>query len=229
MGLQFIALILCALNCKIKIFMKHVLLLVGLFSFAISVAQGEFLNKSNTIAPAGSGMTISNATSPSVFTLGSNTTSTSPSAGIEKKNIEFTQNNDFINPGDLYKDKMNTPQTGENYKVFRKNQYLGDVKSNSEYVQITFRDFGEVDGDLIKILVNDHVVTEQVYLEGDFKGIKLGLEKGFNRIDFVALNQGSSGPNTAEFRIFDDKGALVSSNQWNLATGFKATIIIVKD
>jgi hypothetical protein len=55
------------------------------------------------------------------------------------------------------------------------------------------------------------------------------LEKGFNKIDFEALNQGSSGPNTAQFQIFDDKGVLISSSQWNLGTGFKATIVLVKE
>ena len=55
------------------------------------------------------------------------------------------------------------------------------------------------------------------------------IPKGFNKIDFEALNQGTAGPNTAEFRVYDDQGLLVSANQWNLATGFKATIIIVKE
>ena len=45
----------------------------------------------------------------------------------------------------------------------------------------------------------------------------------FNKIDFVALNQGASGPNTAEVMVFDDNGKLVGSNRWNLATGVKAT------
>ena len=49
------------------------------------------------------------------------------------------------------------------------------------------------------------------------------------KVDFEALNQGFSGPNTAQFMIFDDKGSLISSNQWKLGTGFKATIIIVKE
>ena len=44
----------------------------------------------------------------------------------------------------------------------------------------------------------------------------------------MALNQGDSGPNTAELRIYDDNDILISSNQWNLATGAKATLIIVK-
>ena len=54
------------------------------------------------------------------------------------------------------------------------------------------------------------------------------LLQGFNKIDFTALNQGSSGPNTAELRVFDDSNLLISSNQWNLSTGATATFIVVK-
>ena len=49
------------------------------------------------------------------------------------------------------------------------------------------------------------------------------------RVDFEAINQGESGPNTAEFQVYDDKGQLISANQWNLATGFKASIILIKN
>jgi uncharacterized FAD-dependent dehydrogenase len=31
------------------------------------------------------------------------------------------------------------------------------------------------------------------------------------------------------YRKFDDKGVSISANQWNLSTGFKATIVIVKE
>ena len=65
------------------------------------------------------------------------------------------------------------------------------------------------------------------YLSG-FKGINIDLEKGFNRLDFEALNQGSSGPNTAQVNVYDDKGALIHSNQWLLSTGSKASLIVVK-
>ena len=54
------------------------------------------------------------------------------------------------------------------------------------------------------------------------------LLEGFNKIDFVALNQGESGPNTAEVRVYDDNGNVMMSNLWNLATGSKATFIVVK-
>ncbi|MFT7066660.1 MAG: hypothetical protein ACJAUO_002247, partial [Sediminicola sp.] len=62
-----------------------------------------------------------------------------------------------------------------------------------------------------------------------FKGINVDLNEGFNRLDFEALNQGSSGPNTAQVDVYDDKGNLIHSNRWNLSTGSKASLIIVKD
>ena len=205
------------------------LFLVIIFLSFSAIGQNEFLNNSNAIAPAGSGLTLPKSLSPSIFTpkIKSNTTTTSI---LEKKDLQFAINNDFANPGDIYKDKLNKVGEGtEDFKIFRKNQYLGDFRTKSNSVRISYRDFGEVDGDRIKILVNDKIMVAEIFLNGDFKGIELGLEKGFNKIDFEALNQGTSGPNTAEFRIYDDTDGLVSANQWNLATGFKATIIIVKD
>jgi hypothetical protein len=90
------------------------------------------------------------------------------------------------------------------------------------------RDFEYVDGDRVRILVNDSIVIYNLYLDNSFTGFKLPLNKGFNKIDFTALNQGESGPNTAELRVFDDNQKLISSNQWNLSTGATATFIIVK-
>ena len=91
------------------------------------------------------------------------------------------------------------------------------------------RDFGAEDGDRIKIMVNGKTVVDEIYLSNSFKGIQLTLDEGFNKLDFEALNQGTSGPNTAEFRIYDDKETLVTNNQWNLATGFKASVMIIKE
>ena len=56
----------------------------------------------------------------------------------------------------------------------------------------------------------------------------VNLEPGYNRIDFQALNQGFSGPNTAELNVYDDKGNLISAKEWNMPTGATATIGIIK-
>ncbi|HEU0136093.1 MAG TPA: hypothetical protein VFQ50_02265, partial [Flavobacterium sp.] len=112
--------------------------------------------------------------------------------------------------------------------MFRKNQYLGDFKTTSGKVTVNYRDHQAVDGDEIRVWVNDRIVETRISLDNSMQGFELNLEPGFNKIDFEALNQGMSGPNTAEFRVYDDKGNVISANRWDLATGFKATIIIVK-
>ena len=211
--------------------MRWIFSIFILIGFSLkSSAQSEFLNKSGSFAPIGPSLTLPPTTpSPSVFKLHTTPEVTSSKSILETNTLQFTNPNDFKNPGDIYKEKLNKKSGEDESKMFRKDQYLGDFRSKSAYVKISYRDFGEVDGDEIRVLVNDKEVVSRVFLEGSFKGLELGLEKGFNKIDFEALNQGYSGPNTAEFQVYDDKGQLVSANQWNLATGFKATIIIVKE
>jgi len=59
--------------------------------------------------------------------------------------------------------------------------------------------------------------------------VLVNLQEGFNSIQFVALNQGSSGPNTAELRILSEKGEMLAKKEWNLLTGAKAELIVVKN
>lgn len=212
--------------------MKWIFLFLSIISFSNFVhAQGEFMNSSTSIAPKGNNnMSVPSISSPtikapSIF----DKPKTSTTSIMEPNTMEFINTNKFKNPGDEVKEKLNKNHEDDNSKVFRQNQFLGDFRSNGEFVRISYRDFGAVDGDLISILVNDKVMYRRVFLEGSFRGVELKLENGFNKIDFLALNEGESSPNTAEFRVYDDQGLLVSSNQWNLATGFKATIIIVKE
>ena len=135
-----------------------------------------------------------------------------------------------MDPGKQYLNRLNRKSEKEkNPNLFKTDQYLGDFRNNGKFVQIAVRDHESPDGDLIRIMLNDVEVVPQVLLLERFKTIAIDLVKGFNKIDFVALNQGESGPNTAEVRVFDDKGKLVGANRWNLATGVKATYIIVKE
>jgi hypothetical protein len=154
-----------------------------------------------------------------------------PSFNVTPTQKEFSMfdNEQFASRADDYKDRVEVKPRGESNDAYKGNQYFGEVKSKSKYVQVMARDFEYVDGDRIKVLVNDVTVVSEITLSSEFKGITITLEEGFNKIEFEALNQGTSGPNTAEFRIYDDKQTMISSNQWNLATGFKASIMIVKD
>jgi hypothetical protein len=148
-----------------------------------------------------------------------------------RKDSEFSmfQEEKFVNRSSEYAERAAVKPEGESNAAYRGNQSFGEVRSKSQFVQVMARDFGAEDGDRIKVMVNDRVVVDEIMLDNSFKGIQITLQPGFNKIDFEALNQGTSGPNTAEFRVYDDKENVISSNQWNLATGFKASIMVIKE
>ncbi|CAI8161675.1 MAG: Uncharacterised protein [Polaribacter sp. SA4-10] len=108
-------------------------------------------------------------------------------------------------------------------------QDLGSLRTNSGSINIICRDYQYPDGDRVTILVNNIPVIVNIILQQRYQKFNIPLEKGINNITILALNQGSSGPNTAAFKIYNDSGLLLSSNEWNLATGAKANLIIAKD
>ncbi|MFL2625127.1 MAG: hypothetical protein ACJ0O6_03955 [Candidatus Marisimplicoccus sp.] len=149
-----------------------------------------------------------------------------PDARVKEKRPER-----FINSNEFYLSRLNkqNSESNKNINKFKVDQFLGEIRNDGEYVNIVLRDHEYPDGDLIKVQVNEDVVMPAILLTEKAKGFKLQLKSGFNVVDFVALNQGSSGPNTAEIIVYDDQGKLVGTNRWNLATGVKATYIIYKN
>ena len=125
------------------------------------------------------------------------------------------------------------PKVGEaerkNSGKFFGDMYLGDIKTSSKFIGVVCRDHEYVDGDRVKVYANDMVVEPNIMLTSSFKGINIDLDKGFNRLDFEALNQGSSGPNTAQVDVYDENGKLLYSNKWLLSTGSKASLIVVQE
>lgn len=107
-------------------------------------------------------------------------------------------------------------------------QYLGEFTSTGKFVEIYCRDHEYVDGDRVRVLVNGQIVARSITLSGNFKPVLITLEKGLNRIEIKALNEGISSPNTAEFVIYDQMGNVITQNRWNLASGVKASILINK-
>lgn len=108
-------------------------------------------------------------------------------------------------------------------------QDLGSFSTKGQTVNIICRDYQYPDGDRVTIYVNDIPVVTNLTLQQRYQSFNIPLDDGINTIKIVALNQGSSGPNTAAFKIYNDAGMLISSNEWNLATGAKATIIVAKE
>jgi hypothetical protein len=205
------------------------LLIIGM-SFT-AYTQNEFSNKFKAIPPVDLSFKAKKVKAPEVEAPAVVTPEVSKSLTLDPKPapISMILKNNFINPGDIVRDRLNKKEDNPEGNIYRRNQNLGDFKTASVSAKVLYRDAAYVDGDQIRVYLNDKVIEYQVNLDSNFKGFEIELEKGINKIDFEALNQGSSGPNTAEFKVYDDKGILISASQWNLGTGFKATIILIKE
>ena len=203
--------------------MKRTIIFTFFLLSTVSYSQIENQNRKIDIAPPKTKTILPNVTllNPNAFTIKKEERKDLPK-GMMNNNKEY-----FLNPGDAYVKKLNKEKE-KNPNNYLGDAYLGDVATVSDAANIVCRDFEYVDGDRVRIMVNDEIVVQNLTLDSSFRGINLKLGEGFNKIDFIALNQGDSGPNTAELRIYDDNKKLISSNQWNLATGAKATLIIVK-
>ena len=110
------------------------------------------------------------------------------------------------------------------HKKLESHLSLGTITSKTKIIKIECRDFGEIDGDRIRIYLNNNIVSDNIGLKGNFYVYSVNLEKGYNKIDFEALNQGYSGPNTSELRVYDDNGTLLTAKGWGLNTKQIATI-----
>lgn len=143
-------------------------------------------------------------------------------------NRSMTKKEQFIDPGKKYLKKL-SKEGSISKDTYLGDMYLGDVFTLSKNAQILLRDFGQEDGDRVRIFVNDEEVVPNIFLKNQFFALKLPLKEGFNKLEFQALNQGKLYPNTAELRIYDDFGVPLITNQWNLSKGAKATLIIVKE
>ena len=170
----------------------------------------------------------------------------SPITGLTNKNVKMRINYDQISDPFKKKSGVNITQKSnlkqkqwdikqrfnEDYKdvsKFSKDYYLGDIKTTSKTVVIKCRDHEYVDGDRIKLMVNNAVIHPNLTLTGDYYTIDIDLVEGFNTINFIALNEGLSRPNTAEVRVFDEDGNQLAANRWLITTGYKASLVVLRE
>lgn len=145
----------------------------------------------------------------------------------KEKNFDMTTDNGLMTKKFDYKPSWLTKDK-EIKEEYYKGQLLGTFGTKSKTIEILCRDHQYVDGDQVRILVNDQVIIHHVNLRADFQSIVVDLKEGKNVIQFQALNQGTSGPNTAHFKVFDQSNTVITENEWNLATGVKASLVIIQ-
>jgi len=151
----------------------------------------------------------------------------------QESKVTMTPQKSDLNVGKQYADKMNQAtankkEGGFDSKIFRRHQDFGEFKTESATISISYRDFGEVDADRIRIWVDGKVISELIELEGETKKIYIGLMLGINYIEIEAINEGFYFPNTGEFSFFDENSKLITADQWNISTGFKAKFTIYR-
>jgi hypothetical protein len=138
--------------------------------------------------------------------------------------LSMTSKSNLIKPTWNIKQKF-----GEGHKdisKFKRDHYLGDLYTKSKYIRIKCRDHEYVDGDRIKLFLNKAVIHPNITLTGTFYIIDIELNEGLNTIEFEALNEGLSSPNTAELKVYDEHDVLLSSNRWLITTGYRARLMI---
>lgn len=154
----------------------------------------------------------------------------------ENEKLKKQQDEDLSKKGILTQAKLNEERFLKSFKkingqylIPKIDQDLGSFRTDSKSVNIICRDYQYPDGDRVTIFVNDIPLIYNILLQESWQKFNIPLEVGINKIQILALNQGTSGPNTAAFKVFNDAGMLISSSEWNLATDAKATLIIAKD
>ena len=142
-----------------------------------------------------------------------------------EKPFSMTENDGLKSPGEIYEKRWTKEAVKGGIIRTMSDQFLGEHRVDTKFVNIVCRDHQYPDGDRVQILVNGTIVKHSLLLTSSYRRVEVNLIDGRNTVDIVALNQGESGPNTAEFVVYDDKGNVISSKEWNLLTGVKATII----
>lgn len=206
-----------------------------LFSFE-GFSQFELPKKTISIAPISNPKGAVSPTSskaityPSIFNkkdkLGESVSLLKKKPEEEKSIFEKEQ---FASPAKVYTDKMNKQITdGKIYDYYRKDYLLATYKCSTTIAKFALKDYGDPDGDVVRIWLNDEVVFDAITLERGYREIQLNLRNGQNLLVIEALNEGLVSPNTAQFTIFNDKGEIIGNNLSGLFTNVKATIIINK-
>ena len=142
-----------------------------------------------------------------------------------EKPFSMIEQDGLKSPSEIYEKRWNKDlQKGGIIKTMS-DQFLGEHRVDTKFVNIVCRDHEYADGDRVRIYINGIIVKPSLLLTNSYRRVEVDLVQGKNTVEIEALNQGESGPNTAEFIVYDDQGKIISSKEWNLLTGVKAIIV----
>ncbi|MFP4846704.1 hypothetical protein [Winogradskyella sp. PE311] len=142
-----------------------------------------------------------------------------------KRPFSMIDDDGLKSPGEIFEKRWSKELEKGGVIRTMSDQFLGEHRVDTKFVNIVCRDHEYPDGDRVRIFLNGAIVQPNLLLRSNYRRVEVNLAQGKNILKIEALNQGESGPNTAEFVVYDDKGKVISSKEWNLLTGVKAIII----
>ena len=106
---------------------------------------------------------------------------------------------------------------------------FGNFETYSSTAILSFSDDGsELDGDAIRIIVNDKIVVNKVVLSRQLENYTINLELGFNKIEVEAIDEGKYKPMSMFLSVRDGYDVLFRKKSYPLSIGSKSRIVIVK-
>jgi len=112
---------------------------------------------------------------------------------------------------------MSVVKKGENLNVF----------ARSKKIIVSIYDSGKVDNDRINLYLDGELILEDYAIEKDKREIPIEITKDFTVIKVVALNEGTSSPNTVKVEILD--GMDLITTRTSLKEGESAALTLVKE
>ena len=150
-----------------------------------------------------------------------------PIDGFAKKERGITTQRDVVDP--TWDIKQQFVENQVDVTKYSQDYYLGDIATKSKVIRLICRDHEYEDGDRIKLILNKAIIHPNIVLRNSGYVIDIDLEQGLNTVEFYALNEGTSSPNTAELKVIDENGIVIGSVQWLLTTGYKARRIVLRN
>lgn len=106
---------------------------------------------------------------------------------------------------------------------------FGNFETNADAIILNFADDGaQLDGDTIRILVNDAIVLSKAVLSRELESYTINLEPGFNKIEVEAIDEGKYKPMSMFLSVKDSNNNSFRDKSYPLSIGSKAKIVIVK-
>ena len=107
---------------------------------------------------------------------------------LSKENvIDITKSTELVTPTWIIKQKFK--EGSQNKSEIKADYYLGNLETQSKYIIIKCRDHEYVDGDRIRLMLNNSIIHPNISLSSIFYVIDIDLDEGYNNIDFIALNE----------------------------------------